>query len=279
MLYLVLAILASSLVSIVMRLTKTRIKNETSLLAVNYLTCILVAGSYMGFQNALPQGAGRLWPVGLGTATGALYLLGFVLLQRNVGQNGVVLSSTFMKLGLLVPIVCSILFLHETPTPVQVLGFVVAIAAVLIINGSKEQSAARNRSMLIMLLLSCGTGDFMSKVYEVLGPREFSDQFLFFTFLSAFLLCLVMVVRKGEKPGVKEVLWGALLGLPNYFSARFILSALGQGIPAVIVYPTFSVASMVVLLIAGVAFFREKLSRREWTGVGLILAALVFLNV
>lgn len=279
MLYLLLAILASSLVSIVMRLTKTRVKNETSLLAVNYLTCILIAGAYTGFGSIVPKGAGSVWPVGLGTVTGALYLLGFVLLQWNVGKNGVVLSSTFMKLGLLVPIVCSVLFLKETPTLVQALGFVLAIAAVLLINGGEKKAAARGRGMLVLLLLSCGTGDFMSKVYETLGPREFSDQFLLFTFLSAFALCLILVIRKREKPGLTELCWGALLGLPNYFSARFILGALGQGIPAVIVYPTFSVATMVVLTVAGVTFFREKLRRREWLGIGIILAALVLLNV
>lgn len=279
MIYLLLAILASSLVSIVMRLTKTRVKNETSLLAMNYLTCIVVAGAYMGFRNALPQGEGGAWPLGLGAVTGALYLMGFVLLQWSVGKNGVVLSSTFMKLGLLVPIVCSILFLGETPAAMQVIGFVLAIAAVLLINGGKAKAAARSRGALILLLLTCGTGDFMSKVYEVTGPKALSDQFLFYTFVFAFVLCLIPVIRKREKPGMKEVLWGAALGLPNYFSARFILSALGEGIPAVIVYPTFSVATMVVLTITGVVLFREKLSKREWIGMGMILVALVFLNI
>ncbi len=278
MIYLLLAILASSLVSIVMRLTKAHVKNETSLLAVNYLTCIAIAGAYMGADNALP-GAGGAWPLGLGAVTGALYLAGFILLQWSVGKNGVVLSSTFMKLGLLVPIVCSIVFLHETPAAMQVIGFVLAVAAVLLINSGKGGEAARSRGVLILLLLTCGTGDFMSKVYEVLGPKALSDQFLFYTFVFAFVLCLALMIRKKEKPGIKELCWGAALGLPNYFSARFILGALGQGIPAVIVYPTFSVATMVVLTIAGVMFFRERLSRREWIGLAMILVALIFLNI
>lgn len=278
MIYLILAILASSLVSIVMRLTKTRIKNETSLLAVNYLMCITIAGCYMGFGNAWPKGDGSAWAVGLGAVTGALYLAGFLLLQWNVGQNGVVLSSTFMKLGLLAPIVFSILFFGEMPTLFQGAGFALAVAAVLLINGGGKTAAVKSRGALILLLLTCGTGDFMSKVYEALGPREFNEQFLFYTFVFAFLMCLMLVIRKKEKPGLKEIIWGAALGLPNYFSARFILGALGE-MPAVIVYPTFSVATMVVLTLAGVMFFKEKLSRREWIGIALILMALVFLNL
>ncbi len=277
MMYLILAILSSAMVSIVMRLTKKRVQNETSLLAVNYLTCVVIAGAYMGFSNALPKGAGSGTALSLGAVTGALYLLGFLLLQWNVGKNGVVLSSTFMKLGLLAPIAFSILFFGELPTAFQAVGFVLAIAAVLLINGNKG-AAAKSRWALILLLLTCGTGDFMSKVYEALGPKELNDQFLFYTFVFALILCAVLVIVKREKPGLREILWGAALGLPNYFSARFILGALGE-MPAVIVYPTFSVATMVVLTLAGVVFFKEKLSRREWMGVLLILVALAFLNM
>ena len=277
MMYLILAILSSAMVSIVMRLTKKRVQNETSLLAVNYLACVVIAGAYMGFSNALPKGAGSGTALSLGAVTGALYLLGFLLLQWNVGKNGVVLSSTFMKLGLLAPIAFSILFFGELPTAFQTIGFVLAIAAVILINGGKS-AAAKSRWALILLLLTCGTGDFMSKVYEALGPKELNDQFLFYTFVFALILCAALVIIKREKPGLREILWGAALGLPNYFSARFILGALGE-MPAVIVYPTFSVATMVVLTLAGVVFFKEKLSRREWMGVLLILVALAFLNM
>ncbi len=266
------------MVSVVMRLTKTRIKNENSLLMVNYLTCVLIAGSYTGFQNVLPRGAGSMWALSLGAVTGALYLIGFLALQWNVGANGVVLSSTFMKLGLLVPIAFSVLFFGEMPTIVQAAGFVLSVAAVLLINGGGGKKAARSRGALILLLLTCGTGDAMSKVYEVLGPAEYSEQFLFYTFLSALLLCAMLMIKKREKPGLRELFWGAALGLPNYFSARFVLRALTE-LPAVIVYPTFSVASVVVLTLAGVLFFKEKLSRREWVGIGLILSALIFLNI
>ena len=277
MFYLILGILASSMVSIVMRLTKTRVKNETSLLAVNYVTCILIAGTYMGFDRAVTNEPGFVTAMALGLGTGILYLAGFLLLQWNVGKNGVVLSSTFMKLGLLVPIAFSLLFFGETPTALQAAGFVLAVAAVLMMN-SGEKTVSRARWALVLLLLSCGTGDAMSKVYEYLGRAEMSDQFLFYTFVSAFVLCLLLVIRKREKPGAKELFWGAMLGLPNYFSARFILAAL-QDLPAVIVYPTFSVASMVVLTLTGVCFFKEKLRQREWLAIGVILVSLVLLNV
>jgi drug/metabolite transporter (DMT)-like permease len=52
----------------------------------------------------------------MGGVNGALYLLGFVLLQYNTRKNGVVLSSVFIKLGLLVPMVLSVFLFREIPT-------------------------------------------------------------------------------------------------------------------------------------------------------------------
>ena len=51
MLYLILAIASSTLVSLAMRISEKHIKNQISMLAVNYVACMLLAGLYTGFQN------------------------------------------------------------------------------------------------------------------------------------------------------------------------------------------------------------------------------------
>ena len=83
---------------------------------------------------------------------------------------------------------------------------------------------------------------------------------------------------KKELFGWKDVLFGILLGVPNYFSASFLLKALND-IAAVIVFPTFSVATVVVISMTGMLVFKEKLSKKQWIAMGLILAALVLLNI
>ena len=69
--------------------------------------------------------------MGLGAVNGALFLLGFVLLQSNMKRNGVVLSSIFMKLGLLVPMVISIFLFREIPAPMQIAGGILILGGVL----------------------------------------------------------------------------------------------------------------------------------------------------
>ena len=67
MLYLILAIASSMLVSVCMRLSEGKAKNNISMLAMNYLMCMAVAGSLMGFGNIAPaiDGVGRTAALGL----------------------------------------------------------------------------------------------------------------------------------------------------------------------------------------------------------------------
>lgn len=278
MFYLLLAIASSAMVSIIMRLSEKRVHGNVGMLAVNYLMCLVLAGSYMGFGNVIPNADGTGFAIGLGLVNGVLYLLGFVLLQISVKRNGVVLSATFMKLGLLVPMVVSILFFGEMPKILQIIGFVLAVAAIILINFEKEQSTMGFKIGLILLLLAGGGGDAMSKIFEELGNNELSEQFLFYTFAAALILCTALVFYKKEKLDKFTIAYGLLIGIPNYFSARFLLLALNK-LPAVLVYPTYSVATLMVITLAGVCFFKERLGKRQWSAIGIILVALVMLNI
>lgn len=278
MLYLLLAIASSAMIAILMRVSGGRVKANITMLAVNYLTCLLLAAGYAKFQIFSLRAPGFSSAVGMGVVNGVLYLLGFALLQYNTRKNGVVLSSVFMKLGLLVPIGLSVFLFSEIPTGVQCAGFVLAVGAVILINYQKGTSASRSLWPLLLMLLAGGGGDAMSKVFEVYGPAAYANQFLFYTFASACLLCVAMILWKGERPDGYGVLFGVLVGIPNFFSAKFLLMALGH-LPSVIVYPTFSVATILVVTLAGIGLFRERLRRLQWVALAIILVALVLLNL
>lgn len=276
--YLILAIISSAMVSLVMRLSEKHISGKRSMLAVNYVMCCVMAAIDSGFLNLLPESKGIGLAIGMGVINGMLYLAGFMLLQTNVQKNGVVLSATFMKLGLLVPMVLSMAAFHELPSIVQILGFLIAVASILLINFEKGQTNAEFKTGLILLLLAGGGGDAMSKVFEEIGPASFSGQFLFYTFFTACILCFVCVAWKQEKIVAKDILFGLLIGIPNYFSARFLLWAL-KGLKAVIVYPTYSVATLLVITLVGVCAFKERLSKKQWIGLMFILISLILLNM
>ena len=278
MIYLLLAILSSAMIAILMRISSHRISANLSMLAVNYLMCVFLGAVYTGFDPMVSKQSGFLVTLLLGLLSGVLYLGGFVLLQYNTRKNGIVLSSVFMKLGLLVPVVLSMLLFKEIPTGIQIIGFGVAVFAIVLINLKKDHAGKGLGPGLILMLLMCGGSDFMAKVFERLGPAALSDAYLLCTFAVAFLLCVALVVYRKEKPGIWEILFGALIGIPNFFSAKFLLGALAE-LPAVVVYPSFSVATLLVVTLAGVIAFKERLSKIQWTALAAIVAALVCLNV
>lgn len=279
MLNLLLAVLSSALVSITMRFSESKVKNNIAMLAVNYIMCSALAWGYTGFAEWFPQFQGLTLARNLGFLNGILYLAGFVLLQVNIRKNGVVLSSTFMKLGLLVSMVVSVLFFHERPELWQWLGFFLAIAAIILINYQPRAGKASSKLGLILALLAGGTADAMSKVFEELGNPVLSDHFLMYTFLTAFVLCTVLGLQKKKgSPGVREIGFGLLIGIPNFFSAKFMLAAL-ETVPAVIVYPVCSVGTILVVTTAGVMAFKERLEKRQWIALAMILTALVLLNI
>lgn len=278
MIYLILAVLSSSAISIAMRISSDKVSENFSLLATNYLVCAILGAIYAGFDLWRPDASDFSLTVGIGILSGALYLGGFVMMQANLKKNGIVLTSVFMKLGLLVPIAMSLLLFKETPTWMQVAGFAIAIAASVLINLKKDAKEKTFHLGLFLLLLLCGSSDAMSKVFEMFGPAALSDQFLFYTFAAATALCAVPVLYKKERPGKAELLYGTLVGVPNFFSAKFLLAALTK-LPAVVVYPSFSVATLLVVTLAGVVMFRERLSKIQWAAMAAIIVALVLLNI
>ena len=278
MLYLLLAIISSALVSVVMRLSQRYARNNLSMLAANYVMCTAAAALLAG--GIIPSGEGAVLTMGLGSVCGVLYLLGFVLLQWNIRRSGVVLSATFQKLGVLVPTLAAVTIFGEPVRPAQMIGFAVAVGTIVLMQ-PKEKAAQDGQGFLpglIALLLCGGMSDVMSKVFQTWGNAAHGNYFLVFTFLVALMLCIALCVVKKQSVTLPDVLCGLALGIPNYMSARFLLWALVD-VPAVVVYPTFSVGTIVVVTLVGVLAFREKVEKRKLIAIGLILAALVLLNV
>ena len=279
MIYLILAVISSALVSVVMRLSQRFARNNITMLAANYVMCTAAAAILAG--GMIPAGEGAALTMGLGSFCGVLYLLGFVLLQWNIQRNGVVLPATFQKLGVLVPTIAAITVFGESARWTQLLGIAVAIGAILLMQGSGARTGegnTKNFAGLIALLMCGGLSDVMSKVFQTWGNAEHGNYFLVFTFLIALVLCLALCAVKKQSVTVPDVLCGLALGVPNYMSARFLLWALRE-VPAVVVYPSFSVGTIIVVTLVGMFCFREQVEKRKLAALGLILGALVLLNV
>lgn len=279
MLFLILAVLASSVLAIVLKYLGSGY--GYGVYFFNYVTCAVLAFATMEKKSLWNGDPLPLW---LGAVSGFLYLAALIVYAHSIRKNGAVLSSVFTRLGVLVPIFVSVVLFGERPTPLQGLGILVAVLAAVVMNGlpkkGQDQGVTPGVAIvpLLLALLFNGASDSMSKIFTQLGARQDDGLFVFYIFLFAGLFTLILLLREKQKPTRRDVLLGILVGVPNFFSSRLLLAALTE-LPAFLVYPSYSVGAILVISAASFILFRERLNRRQLGAVGMILGALVLLNL
>ena len=188
MFYLFLAIVSSALVSVIMRLSTDKVKADVGMLAMNYMTALILSlftGGFAVLSGGIGPGSG---PSALmGAVNGVHYMVSLVSFHSCVKKNGVVLSSVFMKLGILVPMLLSTLVFGEKPSLPQLAGFLLALLSIMLINRNDGESKGSFKAGLIFLLLLSGSAEGMSKVFEQLGSPELSGLYFMLTFTVALL--------------------------------------------------------------------------------------------
>lgn len=282
MIELILALLCSASMAIALRLSGRPNSNRYGLLVGNYLTCVLMAWLSLSEKTVLPV-SGAMWTaMAAGVFNGFIFLADLLLFQLNIRKNGAVLATTFSKLGLLIPVGASILFLGERPTALQMVGMLLVLAAILLIHFEKGEAKASFKTGLLLLLLFYGIGDGMAKVFEHIGERRYDGLFLFYTFITALFLSSSLFAaelkREKKKLQAAELLSGITVGVPNYLSSLLLLKAVTK-LPAYVVYPCYSVGAVLVVCVVSILFLKDRMTKHQALGCGVILAALVLLNV
>ena len=118
----------------------------------------------------------------------------------------------------------------------------------------------------------------MSKVFTQLGRRQDDGLFMFYIFLFAGLATLTILVKERRPPTGRDIFFGVLVGVPNFLSSRLLLAALAE-LPAFLVYPSYSVGVILTISVISFFLFRERLNGRQMGAAGMILGALVLLNL
>ena len=279
MLFLFISVLASSTMSIVIRFGQDRTKTTYSTLAVNYLTCIICSLCFLGEGGIIPSLPKTNIALALGAFNGSVYLISLALQQYSIKKNGVVFPSVFSKIGgLMIPIFVSILFFGEKPALLQIIGSVFAAAAIIIMSRREDKQAVQSLSSLFLLFFIEGIASVMSKIFEETGSSALATHFILYTFSTAFILCTALVLYKKERPGIWELVCGVAIGIPNYFATRLLLRAL-RSVPAVIAYPVRSAGCILVVALAGLCLFHERLSKKQWCAIAMVILAVVLLSI
>ena len=279
-LYLLLAILASAAMTLALKICKTENTNRYAIILGNYITCVIIGFLLLADKSSVLHI--HTVTLLLGALGGILFVVSLVLLQRSIEVNGAILTSAFSRMGLVVPLIISIAFLGEKPKAIQFVGMGIVLIAIWIINGKREQQRDLSPILLLLVLLAGGFADSMAKLFDHFGEEVQGSLYIllvFFTAGIATLILLLLEYKKTGRPGrIKDFAAGIAVGIPNYFSASLLLKALAD-VPAYIAYTAFSTGVLLLITVISLVLFKEKLSKGQVAGIGLIVVALVLLNV
>jgi len=308
MIYLFLAIICSSSIALIFKYSEGNEMNRYAVTSTNYFTAFTASllmilfkpsikyytmnTSITNFINeftavilknngSFSQGASFSWAVLLGVIGGVFFFLSFIYYQKSVGENGAAISGTFGKLGILVPMIFSVVIWKEIPGFLQWVGIFMALFSIVFVNLSSKKDSLSKKSInltLILLFLFGGMAEFQNKLFQQYALTEYKDVFLFFIFLMAFFLSLYFVIKSKQKIMKKDLLIGFLVGIPNLFSSYFLIMALSN-VPTSIAFPIYSAGSIIFISLGEVILYKEKLSKKNQFAIFVVILALILINI
>ena len=293
MFYLIVAILCSLIMTFVMKYSESHSGNRYGVTLFNYLTGSLIGYLQMNDRQLFINSSEGIFTLGM-AALQAIFIVSVLLvLQVSINKNGAPLTSTFNKMGILIPTIGSAVLFGEIPSLIQVVGTVLAIFAIIYISGGSKKSerselpaaastksTGGERQMILLFAAFIGGGclDFISKLFDEFGEDSYKERFVFYGFAISSLMALVLCFMKNRHITWKDMLMGVMLGIPNQFNILFLLKAVGE-LPAYLVYPCYSAGVILAVNVVNVIVFREVLSKREYIATGIIALGLIFINI
>ncbi len=276
---LILAAASNTIMIFSMRFAEKAKAERRTIILWNYvfgsLLAFLLGG---GFQGGLSFGKEALFPMALGLVNAFLMVACMLIQQNSISANGTGLTTTYNRLGVLIPTVLSIFLFQEYPSLLKIAGILLSVAAIIYSYDKKTSENGKNFGLLIGVLSFGGLIDFNSKLLGVFSEPEMKNIYTFITFFCSAVIMTVMVLKQKAPASKKDIKYGAMIGIPNICITFGMVGAAAQ-LPSYLVFPVYSGA--VILLVNGIGAFLpgEKLTKREAIATAMIAAALVLLNI
>lgn len=213
---------------------------------------------------------------------GVLFIINFQLIALTTQKVNIATSTLANKMSLIIPVIGSFIFFQENLPLIKFAAIFLAFIAIYLIVTNKGKLVIKKEYWHLPLLIFFLTG-IMEFVISYVQKELFTQNnemelFTAITFLFSFCLGILVLFPNIKKVKVKNVLWGAALGVPNALGIYFLMQALASGIKVGIVFPIIHTGSLLFAVVAGYVIFKEKLTPLNWLGLALAFIAIFVLS-
>lgn len=280
--YIILCAASSVLIAHLLKVAENRKLNTVRVLTVNYLTATIIAASTTGFdQISQLDFSEGMYAIALGTVVGVIFIANFFIYSKSVHHNGVGISVAAMRISLIVPVLLSTAWYLELLSFRQWVGVVMVFVTLFLLLPNKRKMLREPFSaawLLVLLFIGTGLGDSSLKIYEV----EFSsllskEHFMGIVFFTAFLIGMIVVTLRGNwKFKTPEIMLGIAIGIPNLYTAIFLIEAL-ERMNGAVVYSSVNVLTVLGGTLLGIIKWGDILTKIQWAGIVLTVITILFL--
>lgn len=303
MFYLFLATLCSATIALIFKHTENSNSNRYLITSSNYFIAFAISLFIMLYKNLLSgivkadsffnefkfllsqesyilsPYSSIIWGIVVGSIAGFFFFSSFIYYQKSVKDNGVGISGTFAKLGILIPMIFSIIIWKEFPETLQWIGIGLSLISIVIVNLSSQSLERFDiKPTLILLFILGGMAEFSNKIYQNYALNDYKAVFLFCIFFVAFSISIIFTLKNKARFNIKDILTGFAVGIPNLFSSYFLILSLDT-VKASVAYPVFTAGSILLINLGGFFIFKEKISNKNKFAIALIVTALILINI
>ncbi len=286
MIYLLLSILASTIIFVVFYLYKKLGVNTFQAIIFNYIIACTVG--FFGFIETgrdLVRIPSESWFPGI-LILGALFITVFNLAAITTQRSGMAVVSVATKMSVAIPVFAGVFLYNESTGFLKLIGIILALVAVYLSSiKSKKGITIKRENLIFPLLVFVGSGiiDTTINYLENFYVSE-KDVGLFSSSIFAVAGIIGICILIGQAVmGKLKITWrnlagGIALGIPNYFSIYFLVMALrSPGFENSVIFTLNHIGIVLASTLIGILFFKEELIQKNW--IGLVLAIISILLV
>lgn len=280
MIFLVLSILLLTSFGLVVKRHQAAGRNLLAVGAINYAFAAVAAAVFVVYTGSYEI---SVTTCVIGILAGLAYSISYYLMIYTIKSSGISIAWSAIRLSVIVPVLFSIFYWNERPSIYQIAGIVFVCIALPLLS-IKPDSDGRRRmfgraSVLVLMLFIATSGvNLAPKAFSELSPESHRQMYLLLLFTTAAIVSCCAMIFKEPSMRATDVPVGVALGLLNLSSRYFLLLAL-VSLPGIVVFPISGSAGIVLMTLAGMAIWRERIRKLNALGIAFAVAAVVLINL
>lgn len=279
MIYLILAILTSTLIIITFRLFEQFRINTLQAITINYFVASVFGYLSQAGGFSFAEIPAQSW-FGVALVIGVTLIVAFNLFALSARYAGVSVTAISSRMSVIIPVALGFLLFEDTAGALKIAGIIVALVA-FYFTSKRDKAITINPKYVylpLLLFLAVGLNDSMMKVAEHFFINGDFVVFLATAFGVALLLGIVVLVvrEKSLRFQFRNIVAGVILGLLNWFSTLYFLKGLDLFEVSFFV-PVYNVGVVALASTLGFVLFSEKPTIPKLVGIGLAVLAIVLI--